>query len=130
MTFTEIRDAVISRITAQTAIPADSVTYPNGPTFNPAGRPVWARLTDVPGLAGVTEIGQGPVVHRTGIIIIQIFVPAGSGTRLITETADQIRELFEFRSDGRLDYFAVSVVPAGEISGWAQRNLHIPYRAL
>ncbi|MBZ6730197.1 phage tail terminator-like protein [Klebsiella grimontii] len=130
MTLTEIRNTVISRMAAQTAIASDAVDYPNGPVFDPSGRSIWARLTNISGQAGATEIGVGPVVHRTGVLIIQLFVPVGSGTLLTTQTADKLTELFEFQDDGRLSYFAVSAVPAGETDGWSQLNLQIPYRAL
>lgn len=130
MTLTEVRNAVISRMAAQTAIASDAVDYPNGPVFDPSGRSIWARLTNISGQAGATEIGAGPVVHRTGVLIIQLFVPVGSGTLLTTQTADKLTELFEFQDDGRLSYFAVSAVPAGETDGWSQLNLQIPYRAL
>ncbi len=108
----------------------DAVDYPNGPVFDPSNRDIWARLTNIAGQAGATEIGDGPVVHRTGLLIIQLFVPVGSGTLLISRTADQLTELFEFKDDGKLSYFAVSAVPAGETDGWLQLNLQIPYRAL
>ncbi|MGT8759776.1 phage tail terminator-like protein [Klebsiella oxytoca] len=130
MTLTEIRNAVISRMAAQTAIASDAVDYPNGPVFDPSNRDIWARLTNIAGQAGTNEIGAGPVVHRTGVLIIQLFVPVGSGTLLISQTADQLTQHFEFQNDGRLSYFAVSVVPAGETDGWLQLNLQIPYRAL
>ncbi|MDN4134061.1 phage tail terminator-like protein [Pantoea ananatis] len=130
MTLTEIRNTIISRMTAQTAIASEDVSYPNGPTYDPSGKSIWARLTNIPGMAAANEIGAGPVVQRTGIAVIQIFVPAGSGSLLITQTADKLRELFEFETDGRLDYFAVSAVDAGEADGWAQMNIQIPYRAV
>lgn len=130
MTLTEIRNAVIVRMTTQTAIASDAVDYPNGPVFDPSGRDIWARFTNISGIAGANEIGNGPVIQRTGILVIQIFVPVGSGSLLITQTADQLRELFEYQDDGRLSYFAVSAVPAGEHDGWSQINLQIPYRAL
>lgn len=130
MTLTEIRNAVISRMAAQTAIASDAVDYPNGPVFDPSNRDIWARFTNISGQAGANEIGAGPVVHRTGVLIIQLFVPVGSGTLLISQTADQLTQHFEFQNDGRLSYFAVSVVPAGEADGWSQLNLQIPYRAL
>lgn len=91
MTLTEIRNAVISRMAAQTAIASDAVDYPNGPVFDPSNRDIWARLTNIAGQAGATEIGDGPVIHRTGLLIIQLFVPVGSGTLLISRTADQLR---------------------------------------
>ena len=130
MTFTEIRNTVISRMTAQTIIDGKDVLYPNAPTFDPSGKLIWARLSNIPGQAGVNEIGAGPIVYRTGIIIIQLFVPAGSGSKLITETADKLRELFEFQDDDRLSYRAVSSIAVGEKNGWFQLNLQIPYRAL
>lgn len=130
MTLIEIRNAVITRMTAQTAVASDDVRYPNDKTYDPTGKSIWARLTNIPGLAGANEIGAGPVVHRTGIVIIQIFVPAGTGSLLITQTADKLRELFEFKTDGRLEYFAVSAIDAGEADGWAQMNVQIPYRAI
>lgn len=130
MTLTEIRNAIISRMTAQTAIASEDVSYPNGATFDPSGKSIWARLTNIPGMAAANEIGAGPVVQRTGIAVIQIFVPSGSGSLLLTQTADKLRELFEFQTDGRLDYFAVSAVDAGETDGWAQMNIQIPYRAV
>ncbi|HFV9291450.1 TPA: phage tail terminator-like protein [Serratia fonticola] len=130
MTLTEIRNAVIARMTAQTAIAAGDVRYPNDKTYDPKGKAIWARLTNIPGLAGTNEIGNGPVVHRTGIVIIQIFVPSNSGTLLITQTADKLRELFEFQDDGRLSYFSVSSTEVGDSNGWYQQNITIPYRAI
>lgn len=130
MTLTEIRNAVIKRMTVQTAIAKKDVTYPNDPTFDPTGKSIWARLTNIPGVAGANEIGAGPVVHRTGIVMVQLFVPTGSRSLLITETADKIRELFEFQDDGKISYFAVSAYEAGETDGWYQWNVSIPYRAL
>jgi hypothetical protein len=130
MTLTEIRNAVIARMTAQTAIAAGDVRYPNDKTYDPKGKAIWARLTNIPGLAGANEIGNGPVVHRTGIVIIQIFVPSNSGTLLITQTADKLRELFEFQGDGKLSYFSVSSTEVGDSNGWYQQNITIPYRAI
>ncbi|MFV8936659.1 phage tail terminator-like protein [Serratia fonticola] len=130
MTLTEIRNAVIARMTAQTAIAAGDVRYPNDKTYDPKGKAIWARLTNIPGLAGANEIGNGPVVHRTGIVIIQIFAPSNSGTLLITQTADNLRELFEFQDDGKLSYFSVSSTEVGDSNGWYQQNITIPYRAI
>lgn len=130
MTLTEIRNAVIARMAAQTAIAKSDVTYPNDPTFDPSGKSIWARLTNIPGQAGANEIGAGPVVHRTGIVIVQLFVPVHTRSLLITETADKIRDLFEFKDDGRLSYFSVSAYEVGESDGWYQWNINIPYRAL
>lgn len=131
MTLTEIRNAIISRMTAQTAIAKKDVIYQNDKPFDSSGKAICARLTIKSGLAGSQEIGNGPIVHRTGMAFIQIFVPLSTGTLLITQTADKLRELFENQTDGRLDYFAVSADDIGDDGhGWYQLNLSIPYRAL
>ncbi|WP_273827440.1 phage tail terminator-like protein [Providencia rettgeri] len=131
MKLTEIRNAIISRMTAQTAIAKKDVAYQNDKPFDSSGKAIWARLTIKSGLADAQEIGHGPIVHRTGIAFIQIFVPLATGTLLITQTADKLRELFENQTDGQLDYFSVSADDVGdEGHGWYQLNLSIPYRAL
>ncbi|HFI2197378.1 TPA: phage tail terminator-like protein [Pseudomonas aeruginosa] len=134
MTFEQIRAIVTGRMTQWAGIPADAVDYPNnlqGP-FDPAGKPIWARLADVPGLSSAPEIGIGPCVRRSGLIIVQLFVPTYKGTLLLTRAADTLREHFEFYSDPVLPFecFAVSqAVPGDDGHGWYQANLTIPYRA-
>ncbi|HGY1113667.1 TPA: phage tail terminator-like protein [Providencia rettgeri] len=118
--------------------PADNSIYtpnddedPNDKPYDPKGKSIWARLIIKHGLSGAQEIGSGPVVHRTGIAFIQLFVPLETGTLFITQTADQLKDLFENQTDGQLDYFSVSADDVGdEGHGWYQLNLSIPYRAL
>ncbi|PRA53171.1 MULTISPECIES: phage tail terminator-like protein [Pseudomonas] len=133
MTFEQIRSIVITRMTQWAGIPATSVDYPNSPQpFDPAGNPIWARLADVPGLASAPEVGVGACVRRTGLIIIQLFVPTYKGTLVITKAADTLVEHFQFYSDptGPFDCFAVSANVVGDDGrGWYQVNVSIPYRA-
>ncbi|BBP71122.1 hypothetical protein PHLH6_31260 [Pseudomonas sp. Seg1] len=133
MTFEQIRSIVIGRMTQWAGIPAADVDYPNAPVpFDPAGRPIWARLADVPGLSSTPEIGLGPSVRRTGILVIQLFVPSYKGTLAITKAADTLVQHFEYYSDptGPFDCFAASAQVIGDDGlGWYQVNLQIPYRA-
>ncbi|MFJ2446821.1 phage tail terminator-like protein [Pseudomonas sp. NPDC087626] len=133
MTFEQIRNIVTGRMTQWAGIPATSVDYPNSPQpFDPAGKPIWARLADVPGLASAPEVGVGACVRRTGLIIIQLFVPTYKGTLVITKAADTLVEHFQFYSDptGPFDCFAVSANVVGDDGrGWYQVNVSIPYRA-
>lgn len=133
MTFEQIRGIVIGRMTEWAGIPASSVDYPNAPQpFDPAGKAIWARLADVPGLSSTPEVGIGPCVRRTGIIVIQLFVPTYKGTLAITKAADTLVEHFEYYSDpsGPFDCFAASAQVVGDDGlGWYQVNVRIPYRA-
>ncbi|MCW2255723.1 hypothetical protein M2263_001814 [Providencia alcalifaciens] len=130
MTLTEIRNAVITRVTTQTAIPKSDIRYPNDKTFDTKNKSIWAELTATSSMGGAVEIGNGAVVQRGGLVVIRLHSALGKGTKVIYETADKLRELFEFKTDGSLDYFAVDLVDGGEVNGFYQMNLHIPYRAL
>ncbi|MBW9246937.1 phage tail terminator-like protein [Pseudomonas paracarnis] len=134
MTFEQIREIVMARMEQWAGIPAADVDYPNNPDgpFDPEGRPIWARLADVPGLSSTPEVGIGPCVRRTGIIVIQLFVPTYKGTLAITKAADTLVEHFEYYSDpsGPFDCFAASAQVVGDDGrGFYQVNVRIPYRA-
>lgn len=131
MTFEQIRNIVITRMTQWAGIPASSVDYPNPPQpFNPDGKTIWARLADIPGLSSTPEVGLSPCVRRTGIIIVQLFVPSYKGTLAITRAADTLVQHFEFFSEGGFDCFAASAATIGDDgNGWYQVNIQVPYRA-
>lgn len=134
MTFEQIRAIVTGRMAQWAGIPASAVDYPNNPQgpFDPAGKPIWARLADAPGLASAPEVGIGPCVRRTGIIMVQLFVPSYKGTLAITKAADTLVQHFEYYSapEGPLDFFAASPSVVGdEGNGWYQVNISLPYRA-
>ena len=133
MTFEQIREIVTGRTKQWAGIPADDVDYPNNTQpFDPAGKAIWARLADVPGLSSAPEVGIGPCVRRTGIIMVQLFVPSYKGTLAITKAADTLVQHFEFYSDptGPFDCFAASANVIGDDGhGWYQVNVSIPYRA-
>ncbi|QZI68672.1 DUF4128 domain-containing protein [Pseudomonas protegens] len=133
MTFEQIRAVVIARMQQWAGIPAANVDYPNnGQPFDPAGKTIWARLADVPGLSSTPEIGIAPCVRRTGILVIQLFVPSYSGTLAITRAADTLISHFEYYSDPSMPfdcYAASGGVVGDDGNGWYQVNLSIPYRA-
>jgi hypothetical protein len=130
MTFEQIRAIVITRMTQWTGIPAASVDYPNNKIFDPAGKTIWARLANIPGLSSTPEVGLTPCVRKTGIVVVQLFVPAYTGTLAITKAADTLVEQFQFFSQGTFECFAVSSAQIGDDgNGWFQVNIQIPYRA-
>lgn len=133
MTFEQIRAIVIGRMAQWTGIPADAVDYPNPPKpFDPAGRSIWARLVDIPGLSSTPEVGIGPCVRQTGIVIVQLFVPSYSGTLAITRAVDTLVTQFQYYSapEGPFDFFEASPQVVGDDgSGWYQVNVRVPYRA-
>ncbi|BAW23956.1 MULTISPECIES: phage tail terminator-like protein [Pseudomonas] len=133
MTFEQIRNIVINRMTQWAGIPVANVDYPNNAKpFDPAGKTIWARLADIPGPSSTPEVGIGPCVRRTGIIVVQLFVPTYKGTLAITRAADTLVEHFEFYSDpsGPFECQAASAQIVGDDgNNWYQVNVRIPYRA-
>lgn len=131
MTFEQIRNIITTRMTQWTGIPASDVDYPNSPKpFNPARRAIWARLADIPALSSTPEIGLSPKVRRTGLIVVQLFVPSYKGALAITRAADALVQHFEFFSEAGFDCYAASATTVGDDgNGWYQVNIQIPYRA-
>lgn len=134
MTFEQIRAVIIGRMQQWAGIPADAIDYPNNPQgpFSPAGKPIWARLADVPGLSSTPEVGNGPSVRRTGIVIVQLFVPSYSGTLAITRAVDTLVTQFQYYSapEGPFDFFEASPQVVGDDgNNWYQVNVQVPYRA-
>ena len=131
MTFEQIRSIVMTRMTQWVGVPAANVDYPNNSQpFDPAGKAIWARLADIPGPSSTPEVGLVPCVQRTGIVVVQLFVPSYKGTLAITRAADMLVRHFEFYSEGGFDCFAASAATLGDDGlGWYQVNIQIPYRA-
>ena len=131
MTFEQIRSIVMTRMSQWAGVPADNVDYPNNSEpFDQAGKAIWARLADIPGPSSAPEVGLGPCVQRTGILVVQLFVPSYEGTLAITRAADTLVRHFEFYSEGGFDCFAASAATLGDDGlGWYQVNIQIPYRA-
>lgn len=132
MTFEQIRAIVIGRMQQWAGIPADAVDYLNPPKpFNPADRPIWVRLADVPGLSSTPEVGIGPCVRQTGIVIIQLFVPSYSSTLDITRAVDALVRQFQFyrAPEGPFDLFEASPQVGDDGNNWYQTNVRLAYRS-
>ncbi|MET3051943.1 phage tail terminator-like protein [Pseudomonas alkylphenolica] len=133
MTFEQIRNIVMTRMQQWTGIPAENVDYPNNAKpFDPAGKTIWARLADIPGLSSTPEVGVGPCVRQTGVVVIQLFVPSYSGNLPITRAVDTLVAQFQHYSapEGPFDFFEASPQVVGDNgNNWYQVNVRIPYRA-
>ena len=133
MTFEQIRAIVIGRMQQWAGKPAANVDYPNNASpFEPAGKAIWARLADIPGLSSTPEVGIGPCVRQTGIVVIQLFVPSYSGTLAMTRAVDTLVAQFQYYSaaDGPFDFFEASPQVVGDDGhNWYQVNVRVPYRA-
>lgn len=132
MTFDEIRRAVTARMVAWNGIPSGDIDYPNDGRglFRSEGKDLWARFNVISGITGTPEIGSRPYVMRTGMVVVQLFVPIQTDITRITVAADGVRELFEFASVGGVEFEEASLIEVGDDGyGWYQINVRIFYTA-
>lgn len=89
----------------------------------------WVRVTVLPGTS--TQVAMGTIRRwrRLGIVTIQIFTPAGSGTGLATRLADTVRDIFEGRTISGIIFRATSLTRVEVDASWMQHNADTPYQA-
>ena len=97
-------------------------------SYEPDNAP-WVRLTVGTGVGYTLGIdGTLPTVRDTGVIMLQIFTPEGTGTKVNKELLDTALPIYEHtRFDGILVYTA-TVTQAGISNGWYQTNVTFPFR--
>lgn len=99
------------------------------------------KETMSPYVALVILVGEGlqvslgtPVVRRwPGVIILQVFVPADTGTKLAKTYADTLAAVFErvqFSSgnSGTITCRIPSIEAVGIKNGWHQTNVTVPFK--
>ena len=67
--------------------------------------------------------------RRVGIISVQIFVPAASGTGLAQELGDTVKEIFEGLTVSGVIFRATSLNRVGIDGDWMQYNANTPFQA-
>jgi hypothetical protein len=89
----------------------------------------WVRVTVLPGTS--TQVAMGTVRRwrRLGIVTVQIFTPAGSGTGLATQLADTVRDIFEGFTISGIIFRATSLTRVEVDAAWMQHNADTPYQA-
>ncbi len=85
--------------------------------------------------AGSHRTTLGPNARREprGVLIVQVFVPLGSGYKAAGEYAEALCDLFrDFKHDSggfRMQFMEPDVQPVGRSNGMHQINVSIEYRA-
>lgn len=108
------------------------VTYPianENHEFSPPedGTP-WVRLFIVEGASDIAGLGGSTRLFRnTGIIVCQIFIQEGKGTKDALDIADVLDTLWSGASFNGITCRASSVTRVGTSDGWYQVNITTPY---
>lgn len=126
MSFESIRSAVAARLaTGWTTTP---IAYENR-DFTPPASGGWVELAVLGNTGQTLGIGSTVTVRDTGLIAINIYTPAGSGTAVGKGYADTLAALFEHERFGGITTYTATLATRGVVNGWHQLNLSIPYRS-
>ena len=129
MTEYGFKQAVLARILAAGFLDDEQVDVPNSKGFKPPVHGVWLRV-GFSGAQGVfSGFGHQPCTRRTGLVMIQCFMPAREYTQPIDDLTDKLVALLEWHHADGFELHAADVVVVGLSSDEAffQKNVHIPF---
>lgn len=128
MTFEQIQAAIRTKFKTLADSNALATAYDNN-TFDPASKPLWCRLTIKPGQSEQMSIGA-PGANRfrnPGVMFAQLFVPDGTGDKVILAMADIIANGFRSVAVTGITYMTPSITTVGRTEKWYQVNVTVPY---
>jgi len=67
--------------------------------------------------------------RRVGVMVVQIFVPAGSGDGTARELADSVADIFQGRTVSGVIFRGTGLTRVGIDGAWVQYNASTPYQA-
>lgn len=97
--------------------------------YNPPKNITWVRLNVLPGDQRQVGLGRVRRFRRIGTVLVQIFVPAGSGDGLAKELADSVANIFMGRTVNGVIFRGTSVDRLGVDGAWTLWRAETPYQA-
>jgi len=132
MGFADTEATIRSRFNTQwsTLRPSIPLFFDNaGDDVTPPQNSAWVRLAILPGASQQVEMGRLRRWRRAGVIAVQIFVPAASGTGLALELGDTVRDIFEGVTLSGVIFRATSLNRVGLDGAWLQYNATTNFQA-
>jgi hypothetical protein len=132
MGFAATESTIRSRFNTQWSSlrPTIPVFFDNaGDDVQPPQNSAWVRLTVLPGSSQQVEMGRLRRWRRAGVVAVQIYVPAASGTGLAQELGDTVIEIFEGLTLSAVLFRATSLSRVGLDGAWLQYNAMTDYQA-
>ena len=134
--FADFEKAVQTRMSEQWAAgayPSLPVFYENYAHGMEAGDNSFIELILRDGEGERISIPPAAIDRYAGVIIAQIFVRPRFGARIARQYADAVSEIFKWMQfetgqSGRITCKTPSIIPLGEVDGWIQINVSIPFQ--
>jgi hypothetical protein len=132
MGFAATESTIRSRFNTQwiSLRPTIPVFFDNaGDDVTPPQNSAWVRLTVLPGASQQVAMGNTRRWRSAGVVAVQIYVPAASGTGLAQELGDDVTSIFEGVNLSGLIFRATSLNRVGVQGAWLQYNANTPFQA-
>jgi len=97
--------------------------------FSPPENEAWVQLHILSGEQRQVSMGKYRRFRRIGVVMVQIFVPAGSGDGEARELADSVTAIFEGRTVNGVIFRGTGLNRVGVTGSWVQWNAATPYQA-
>lgn len=119
------------RFETEWAAAQPTVTAAFGDTdTTPPENDAWVQLHILPS-PSQRQVGMGKKrrFRRVGVVMVQIFVPAGSGDGLARELADSVADIFQGRTVSGVIFRGTGLARVGIDGAFVQWNATTPYQA-
>lgn len=121
-----VRAALAARMATWTTT---QIAWPNTPPLTASNAP-WVRFSVIPFARTWPTTPAGTKRVMDGEIVVQVFVPSGSGDGKAATLADAIGTMFsKYSASGVQCHEPKAPVVVGDMDGWYQVNAIIPWRA-
>ena len=121
-----IRAILAARMATWTTTP---ICWPNTAPLTASNAP-WVRFSVIPFGRIWPTVPSGTKRVMDGEVVVQVFVPSGSGDGTAATLADSVGTLFsKYASSGVQCHEPSAPVVVGDMDGWYQINAIIPWRA-
>lgn len=113
MTLASIHTAIMTVLSSSWAT-ATLIDFPNHPFTIPKNA-AWIRPRIKMGASFVGEIGEGGIGLRTGVLMISIYLPPGTGTILGTGYATRLEAIFRRKTISGIMFDEPASEETGEV---------------
>jgi len=96
---------------------------------DPPDADTWVRVSTLSGAQTQVSMGKLRRFRRVGVVIVQIFVPAGGGDGVARELADSVAAIYQGRTVNGVIFRGTGLTRVGADGAWVQYNASTPYQA-
>ena len=117
------RAILAARMATWTTTP---ICWPNTPPLTSSNAP-WVRFAVLGRGDAYEPLSADAPQAEAGRVVVQVFVPSGSGDGTASALRDSVAALFRNYSSGNLHCGAIKSQEVGDTKGWFQINISAPW---